>query len=79
VLEHPGLVYWVTISRDGKRAATAAAGPDEILIWDLETGKALLRLPHEGRVKALEFSPDGRLVATVSERDVQIWGIEVKK
>ncbi len=58
-LKHSGQVYWLAISQDGKRAVTACEGQDEVLVWNLETGKPILKIPHNGKVKAMEFSPDG--------------------
>jgi WD40 repeat protein len=92
VLEHTQTVNWVAMSRDGKLAATWE-GPfvGRILVWDLETGRPFLKVPlaratyqnewgdSDGRLKALEFSPDGRLLATVTDRDVQLWSLEMKK
>jgi WD40 repeat protein len=77
-MKHPGPVYWVAVSHDGKLAATACEGPNEILVWTLETGKPLLRVPHPGLVKAMEFSPDGRLLATADAGDVHLWNLGAK-
>ncbi len=72
-----------TPSATSKQAATAAADPHELLVWDLETGKRLLKVPYgpqDGFVRAMEFSPDGRLLATVTERGgVQLWNLALKK
>jgi WD40 repeat protein len=78
-LTHPGPVYWVAISHDGKRAATACERPDEVTVWNLETGKPILKVPHAGSVEAMEFSPDGRWLATASPGDVHLWNLEPKK
>jgi WD40 repeat protein len=78
-LKHPGRVYWLAISHDGKRAATACEGSDEVLVWSLETGKPVLRIPETGTVEAMEFSPDGRALATANAGDVHIWNLEPRK
>jgi len=79
VLKHANPVYWVDISRDGKLAATAGGG--EVLVWNLETGKKVSRIPlkelQQNRLRAMNFSPDGRLLATVNDRDVQLWSLKI--
>jgi WD40 repeat protein len=51
-LPHPDPVYWVCVSPDGKRAATACenARAGQIFLWDLETGAKLLRIPLPPRL-----------------------------
>lgn len=78
-LKQSGPVYWVAISPDGKRAGTARERPDEVLVWSLETGKPLLKIPHSGKVEAMAFSPDGQLLATASAGDVHLWTLGAKK
>jgi WD40 repeat protein len=78
-LKHPGQVYWLAISHDGKLAATACSQPDGVYVWNLETGKAILKIPHNGKVEAMEFSPDGLLLATANAADVQLWDLVEKK
>ncbi len=75
----PGSIYWVAISHDGKRAATARENSDDVLVWSLETGKPVLKIPHKERVMAMEFSPDGRILATADAGDVRLWNLDIKK
>ncbi len=81
VLEHRSRVWWMALSRDGKQAATAC--DEEVLVWNLESGKRRVRIPSrravDGRILALEFSPDGRLLATVDDHDVRLWEIDIKR
>jgi len=73
---HASGISSLTFSPDGTRLATAAAGEGLIalrfyeraaLIWDVHTGRRLLRLDaHAGWVTAVAFSTDGRRLATGS-------------
>lgn len=57
-----GAVYGVAFSRTGE---VAAAGEDGIVrTYDTESGKLLQELGHGGKVLAVAFSPDGRIVAS---------------
>ena len=64
------------LSRDGRRMATA--GEDRVLrIWDTATGAPVGQpVPHEYRMTAVAFSPDGRRVVTANEGSVRIWDTE---
>lgn len=80
-LTNPEDVYWVTVSKDGKRAATAMGDrySGQVLIWDLANGKPESKVPQFERLRAMEFSPDGRSLAIVDGGDVRIWNVEGKK
>jgi WD40 repeat protein len=53
----------VTFSSDGRFLA-AAYNDHTARIWDTRTDTELLKLTHEHEVRAVAFSPDGRLLAT---------------
>ncbi|MGW3117857.1 nSTAND1 domain-containing NTPase [Streptomyces sp. NPDC001107] len=55
--------------RSERLAAVTSAG---VRVWDLKSGKRLADLADTG-VKALSFSKDGRLLATVDTREVRVW------
>jgi WD40 repeat protein len=76
-LKRSGKVHRMAISPDGKKAVTACEGPDEVLLWSLESGERLLKIPHSGKVMAIAFSPDGRTLATANAGDVQLWNVEL--
>ena len=62
------------VTRDGKLLLTG--GEDSTMrLWDLETGKEVRRFAgHEGRVRAVAFSPDGKLGLSGSlDRTVRLW------
>jgi eukaryotic-like serine/threonine-protein kinase len=63
-------------SPDGKRLATIRG--DYVSIWDAADGKELVTLRgHEGAIRNVSFSPDGRLVLTTSlDRTARAWNAE---
>ena len=76
---HRGSVVRVRFSADGRRLVSA--GLDKTArIWDIGTGKELHCLRHEGRVWAIDVSPDGRWIASVSGKGgfsrIQFWDFE---
>jgi WD40 repeat protein len=61
-----------------KRAVIATSGDDTIArLWDSETGDLLHELRgHTENVEAIDFSPDGRLLATGSQDlSVRLWHV----
>ena len=68
-------VQWATFSHDGKRIATA--GEDHVVrVWDADTRKELLKLPHRGNVTHVAFSPDGEhLVSSSDDQTARLWRV----
>jgi WD40 repeat protein len=61
-------VFGVAFSPEGSRLAIAfgalhAEGPDGVEVRDVASGDRLARLPSDGEVRSVTFSPDGRLLA----------------
>jgi WD40 repeat protein/serine/threonine protein kinase len=73
-LEDGGDIRCLALSRDGRRLASGgylnSAGPPNtfdkqvVKVWDLTTGKLVLRLQPAARVHCLAFSPDGKRLAS---------------
>ncbi len=72
VLRRRGPVVAGAFSPDRKIAVTL--GNDGILQrWDLATGASLPGLPHERRVFAVAFSPDGKTILTGTWNTARLW------
>jgi WD40 repeat protein len=91
-IETPGAILNVALSADGKRGVsssadeTAADDPNDVVdrtirVWNLELGLELAHFePESGFVRAVDFSPDARYVAsgTWNSADggvVQLWSM----
>src|SRR5262249_18429177 len=74
--DHTFPVSCVRFSDDGRYLATCAcaeqpaAGPSEIKVWDVASGKVLAARTGKGRIFSLVFSPDGRLLACGGQEGV---------
>jgi WD40 repeat protein len=85
-LPHPGGVAAFGFSPDGRYLATASfdlpgtragnAGDDTVRLWDVNTHRAEVTLKHQGGVRALAFSADGRYLATASQdKHARLWAV----
>jgi WD40 repeat protein len=71
---HPGMVYGVAFSPDGRRLASAGHS-GTLTIWDSATGEAIRTWKgHTDWVQRVAFHPDGRRLASASsDRTVKVW------
>ncbi len=78
-LQAGGPVDAVAVSPDGRRVA-AGSWDNNARIWDLETGKLLLEIPHTGLyVHGVAWSPDGKTLATggsAKGKYLNLWSAE---
>jgi WD40 repeat protein len=73
----PGLGY-AALSPDGKQVATASG--EQVTLWDTATGKQQALISQKGAVRALAFSPDGKLLACGTDhRTVAVWSLETRQ
>ncbi|MFN0055579.1 MAG: protein kinase domain-containing protein [Planctomycetales bacterium] len=74
---HPGGVYQLAFSPDGRLVATA--GHPVVKIWNVETGTPIRDLEASdlvgGAGDKLTFTPDGRFLATAGSGTVQVWDV----
>ena len=74
---HRGGTLSLAFSADGKQLIAGGTGDPTVPVWDLTTNKLRYELPsreegvptnerpwHEGPVRAVAFSPDGKMIAT---------------
>lgn len=70
-MAHNDQIYGVAFSPDGHRFATGSSDRTA-RIWDSRTGKPIAILAHDHGARAVEFSADSRLLATVDTHPL-IW------
>ena len=58
----------------GRRLATGSSDRS-VKVWDAENGRKLLTLlGHKQRLNSVQWSPDGRQIASGSMDGIRVWG-----
>lgn len=66
--------HLVSLSPDGLALATAGDSRAAARVWDAATGRPKYALPAAGDdVHSVEFSPDGRLLCTTTDKGIRLW------
>jgi WD40 repeat protein len=72
---HEGELWGVVFSPDSKRLASCDSA-ETVKIWDVESGKDIMTLKHNGGTFSIAFSPDGRRIASGgsdADNTIRLW------
>jgi WD40 repeat protein len=84
-LEHPGDIYSVAFSPDGKIIASGEEDGGRIMLWDVKTrqqlGEPLVsHSDYYGEVYSVAFSHDGKILASGSDDNtIRLWDVETRQ
>ncbi len=73
-MQHEGLVVDACCDPTEKRILSFAKNNNSATLWEFSTGTKIVDLPHTAQVASIDFSKDGRLVATADRNgQIKIW------
>ncbi len=75
---HTATINHVAFSPDGKFLASASSD-HTIQIWEIRSGKIVLKIDASESVYAVAFSPDGKLIAGGTSEKVKLWDAKTGK
>lgn len=73
VMKEPA--YSIALNPAGDLLALAAA--NNVYLIDTLQGREVSRIPHKGIVYSVSFSPDGKTLATASQKMIQFWDTSI--
>jgi WD40 repeat protein len=71
-------VWGLAFSPDGRLLATASQD-NTARIWNATTGQQIAQLAHGHAVSSVEFSPDGKWLATYGDVTVRVWEVATER
>jgi WD40 repeat protein len=79
----PELISAMAFSPDGRLLMTGGfddvkeMNPVSVVIWNVSSGKVVRTIPAPHRVRAVTFSPDGKLAAVAAnyEKQISLWAV----
>jgi len=67
----------LALASHGKTLATSQAGDNDILVWDIASGKAIARRAGACRPTAIAFAPDGTALAVAGvDGSLMLWDVK---
>jgi WD40 repeat protein len=76
-LNTKGVILSLAVSPNGKYLVAGIEEGNHSIVWDLTTQAQVATLEQVGRIKAVQFSKDGKLLAIgSSEATVYLWNVE---
>ena len=62
----------ISFDRNSQSFATAFSQKQKVVIWDLETLKNLNSFSIKGSIKSVEFNPNGKSIATLTNKEIEL-------
>ncbi len=74
---HTGVVQWTSFSPDGKRFVSCGSWPEgdkTLRVWEVATGREVLKIDHPDQSAMAVFSPDGKfLLSACNDQAAYLW------